>query len=68
MTAVAGCVAHAEQVVPERLTTLARQAGADQVEIQITRQDKVAPVRDRPGQEVYLETELTFMAVGRPAL
>jgi len=61
-------VAFAGQVFPDRLTALARQAGAEQVEVGMVRVDRVAPVRERPGEEVYLETELTFTAAGRPSL
>jgi N-methylhydantoinase A/oxoprolinase/acetone carboxylase beta subunit len=61
-------VAFAGQVFPDWLTTLARQAGAEQVEVGVVRVDRVAPVRERPGEEVYLETELTFTAAGRPSL
>jgi N-methylhydantoinase A/oxoprolinase/acetone carboxylase beta subunit len=61
-------VAYARQVVPDQLRTLARQAGADHVEVQMVRQDHVSPVAVDWGREIYLETELTFTAVGRPSL
>ena len=59
---------HAQQVVMPYLETLARQAGATQMEIKMLRQDQTAPVRGGWGSEIFLETELTFTAVGRPAL
>ncbi|HUX77756.1 MAG TPA: hydantoinase/oxoprolinase family protein [Anaerolineae bacterium] len=59
-------VAYAHQVVPDRLRTLAHQAGADQVEMRTNRVDHNAPVRAAWGQEIYLGTQLTFTAVGRP--
>jgi len=61
-------VAYARQVVPVQLKVLARQAGADQVEVQMVRLDRDAPVAAGWGQRVYLGTELTFTAVGRPSL
>ncbi len=61
-------VAYARQVVPVQLKALARQAGAEQVEVQMIRVDRVAPVAGGWGQEIYLSTELTFTAVGRPSL
>ncbi len=59
-------VAYAHQVVPDRLRTLAHQAGADHVEMRTNRVDHNAPVRAAWGQEIYLGTQLTFTAVGRP--
>ncbi|MDY6875293.1 MAG: hydantoinase/oxoprolinase family protein [Chloroflexota bacterium] len=61
-------VMHARQVLPVKLKALARQAGADHVEVQVVRVDKDAPVATGWGQQVYLGTELTFTAVGRPSL
>jgi N-methylhydantoinase A/oxoprolinase/acetone carboxylase beta subunit len=60
-------VAYAQKVVPVQLKALARQAGASQVEVQMSRVDRGAPVAVGWGQHVYLGTELTFMAVGRPS-
>jgi N-methylhydantoinase A/oxoprolinase/acetone carboxylase beta subunit len=60
-------VAHAQQVVPQRLRALSQQAGADQVEVQMERIDRRAPVRMGWGEEIYLGTDLTFTAVGRPS-
>ncbi len=61
-------VAYAQTVVPERLEALARQAGADHVEIKMTRKDNIAPIKPEWGGELYLDTELTFTAMGRPSL
>ena len=61
-------VAYARQVLPVQLETLARQAGDDQVEVHTIRVDRDAPVATGWGQRVYLETELTFTAVGQPSL
>jgi hypothetical protein len=61
-------VAYAQQVVPGQVEALARQAGADQVEIKVVREDRTAPVKGGWGSEIYLGTELTFTAMGRPSL
>jgi hypothetical protein len=61
-------VAYSQQVIPPQLEALARQAGANQVEIKLVRQDRTAPVRGGWGSEIYLDTELVFTAVGRPSL
>jgi N-methylhydantoinase A/oxoprolinase/acetone carboxylase beta subunit len=60
-------VAYAHQVVPTRLKALARQAGAEQVEVQTTRVDRNVPVAAGWKQHIYLGTELTFTAMGRPS-
>ncbi|MCP4541759.1 MAG: hydantoinase/oxoprolinase family protein [Chloroflexi bacterium] len=60
-------VAHAQQVVPEQLRALARQAGAGQVEAKVERVDRRASVKMGYGQDVYLGTDLIFTAVGRPS-
>ncbi len=46
---------------------LARQAGAAQVEVQMTRQDRRVDVRAGWGDQLYLGTELIFTAAGRPS-
>ena len=60
-------VAYAQEVIPVQLLALARQAGADQVEVQMSRVDQGAPVQTGWGQQVYLGTDLMFTAVGRPS-
>jgi N-methylhydantoinase A/oxoprolinase/acetone carboxylase beta subunit len=60
-------VTYAQKVVPVQLRALARQAGTSQVEIQMIRVDRDVPVGAGWGQRVYLGTELTFTAVGRPS-
>jgi N-methylhydantoinase A/oxoprolinase/acetone carboxylase beta subunit len=61
-------VEQARHIVTEHLSCLARKAGADHVEVQMERVDRVAPVQIEWGKDVYVETELTFTAAGRPAL
>ncbi len=62
---LAEAVRHAERTMVETVETAAREAGADQVEVRVEREDKTAPVR---GDRIYLGTEMTFTAVGRPGL
>ena len=61
-------VTYAQAVVPKQLEALARQAGADHVEVKMTRKDNIAPIKPEWGGEIYLDTELMFTAVGRPSL
>jgi N-methylhydantoinase A/oxoprolinase/acetone carboxylase beta subunit len=61
-------VAYAKKIVPVRLRALARQAGAEQIEVQTTRVDQNVSVGAGWEQHLYLGTELTFAAVGRPSL
>jgi N-methylhydantoinase A/oxoprolinase/acetone carboxylase beta subunit len=60
-------IAFAHEVVPPRLRTLAEQAGADHVEVQMTRVDRTGTVQGEGSDDVFLETHLVFKAVGRPA-
>jgi N-methylhydantoinase A/oxoprolinase/acetone carboxylase beta subunit len=62
------CVAYACKAASKHLEALARQAGADQVEIHMDRIDRLAPVQVEWGEDVFVETELMFTAVGRPGL
>ncbi|MGD8465175.1 MAG: hydantoinase/oxoprolinase family protein [Anaerolineae bacterium] len=60
-------VAHAQQEMALWLEERARQAGAAQVEVQMVREDKEVLVRAGWGDKLYLGTELTFTAAGRPS-
>jgi N-methylhydantoinase A/oxoprolinase/acetone carboxylase beta subunit len=60
-------VAYAQEKMTPWMEERARQAGALQVEVQMSRQDRKAAVRPGWGDQIYLETELTFTAVGRPS-
>jgi N-methylhydantoinase A/oxoprolinase/acetone carboxylase beta subunit len=51
----------------ERLATLARDAGADHVEIYMQRQDSYASSTDQI-DDLYLKTDLYFTAIGRPGM
>lgn len=58
-------VAYAQETVPPLLEAQARLAGAEQVEVRTARQDHWAPARGGQAM-IYLGTELTFSAAGRP--
>ena len=47
--------------------SLARAAGAGQIEVRAERLDRTAPVAAGWGEEVFLECELIYTATGRPA-
>jgi N-methylhydantoinase A/oxoprolinase/acetone carboxylase beta subunit len=59
-------VEHAKDCMLPRAKDLAQQAGADQVEIKMDRNDNRAKVMGQ--QEIYLGTELVFTALGRPSI
>ncbi|MBC8249023.1 MAG: hydantoinase/oxoprolinase family protein [Anaerolineales bacterium] len=60
-------VCYAQQVMSARAESLAHQAGAGQVEVQMARMDRQAKVAAGWGQEIFLGAELIFTAVGRPS-
>ncbi len=63
-------VEEAVQYAVRHMTPLAeekaRQSGAKHVQVQVTRKEKRAEAKGN--REIYLETELTFMALGRPGM
>jgi N-methylhydantoinase A/oxoprolinase/acetone carboxylase beta subunit len=60
-------VAYASQVMRGWMEDLARQAGAAQVEVQMVREDRDVMVKAGWGDRLYLGTDLTFTAAGRPS-
>jgi N-methylhydantoinase A/oxoprolinase/acetone carboxylase beta subunit len=60
-------VAYAQEQMAPWLEMLAQQAGAAQAEVKMTRHDRDALVKMGWGDQIYLGTELTFTAVGRPS-
>jgi N-methylhydantoinase A/oxoprolinase/acetone carboxylase beta subunit len=60
-------VDYAQGVMSAHVESLARQAGAGQVEVRVARTDRQAKVGPGWGEDVYLGTELIFTAVGRPS-
>ena len=65
-TALDAAIDYAQDVVMSQLKEQARQAGAEQIEVKMIRSDNMLPVALGWGQSVYLGTDLTFTAVGRP--
>ena len=59
---------HACQAATAHLRSLARQAGAEQTEVQMVRQDSMAPDGYGGSGEIFIESELIFTAVGGPGL
>ncbi len=64
---VEACIAQAHAVIPQKLAELAREAGAEHVEVKMHQSDHAVPVGEQVGQMVFIETELEYTAVGRPA-
>jgi N-methylhydantoinase A/oxoprolinase/acetone carboxylase beta subunit len=60
-------VAYTQEQMHPWMEALARQAGAAQVEVQMTREDREVLVKAGWGDQLYLGTELIFTAVGRPS-
>ena len=60
-------VAYAETQMIPWLKNQAHDAGAAQVEIQVNRVDQNVAVSSGWGGQIYLGTELTFTAIGRPS-
>jgi N-methylhydantoinase A/oxoprolinase/acetone carboxylase beta subunit len=54
------------QMIPW-IEALARKVGAEQVEVQMTREDRDVLVKAGWGDQLYLGTELVFTAAGRPS-
>jgi N-methylhydantoinase A/oxoprolinase/acetone carboxylase beta subunit len=68
LTNLEEAVAYAEKTIRPQVEAMARGAGAVHVEVQVERVDRTSPLKVEWGQELYVETELTFTAVGRPGL
>jgi N-methylhydantoinase A/oxoprolinase/acetone carboxylase beta subunit len=60
-------VAHACQIMVPYAEGLARQAGAEHVEVQVEREDHWTRINGLGGGRLYLDTDLVFTAAGRPA-
>jgi N-methylhydantoinase A/oxoprolinase/acetone carboxylase beta subunit len=61
-------VDYAKDIVPKHLISMTERAGAEQVDVKLERIDRVTPLKEGWGQEIFVETELLFTAVGRPGL
>jgi N-methylhydantoinase A/oxoprolinase/acetone carboxylase beta subunit len=61
-------IQHAEERAGALATQGARLAGAREVRLQVERQDRTAPVAEDWGDELFLETHILAIAVGRPRI
>jgi hypothetical protein len=62
-----GGIAYAQKVTSARLEAMAREAGADQIEVTMVRKDRYGSSKGAQ-DDLYLSTELLFTAIGRPGL
>jgi len=58
---------YAQNVMCPQVEAMAKEAGASQIELKTTRVDRRAKVRGEWGEEIYLGSDLSFIAVGRPS-
>ncbi len=63
---VEAAVAYAQAIMHGHVAELARQAGAEHVEVRVTRHDQTAMTKGG-FMEIYLGSELSFVAAGRPS-
>jgi len=61
-------VSFASEVLPPLAIARAQAAGAEQIEVDVERIDQRTPLKEEWGQDLYVETSLTYTAVGRPSL
>jgi len=61
-------VAGVRAVMEPFMIARAQEAGAEHVEVKFSREDVIAPLEGGWKREVWLETVLSFTAMGRPAL
>jgi N-methylhydantoinase A/oxoprolinase/acetone carboxylase beta subunit len=64
---VEDAIAHAEKVMSAYVRQLASQAGGEEVQTHMARRDYWIPVQGTAAGSVYMGSELTFSAVGRPS-
>jgi N-methylhydantoinase A/oxoprolinase/acetone carboxylase beta subunit len=64
---VESAVEYAQKILPAFVMEQARQAGADQVEVRMARVDHVAAAKVGMQFEIYLGSDLSFTAAGRPS-
>jgi N-methylhydantoinase A/oxoprolinase/acetone carboxylase beta subunit len=64
---VEDAIARAEKVMSAYVQQLASQAGGEEVQTHMTRRDHWIPVQGTAVESLYMGSELTFSAVGRPS-
>jgi N-methylhydantoinase A/oxoprolinase/acetone carboxylase beta subunit len=60
-------ILHTSKVMLAHVEELASQAGGEQIETHVNRRDFWIPVQGAATEKVYMGSELTFSAVGRPS-
>jgi N-methylhydantoinase A/oxoprolinase/acetone carboxylase beta subunit len=63
---VESAVRHAERVMNQRVAALAQEAGAEEVELSLKREDLRVPLPGSLDQDIFLGSTLQFTAAGRP--
>jgi N-methylhydantoinase A/oxoprolinase/acetone carboxylase beta subunit len=58
---------HARKILLAHVEELATQAGGEQIETHVSQRDFWIPVQGAPSEQLYMGSELTFSAVGRPS-
>jgi len=61
-------VAYAETAAGSLAEEKARQAGAEDIEVQIERHDRIVAAQEDIADEIYIDTEIVAVAVGQPHL
>jgi N-methylhydantoinase A/oxoprolinase/acetone carboxylase beta subunit len=60
-------ISHTRKVMLAHVEDLATQAGGEQIETHVNQRDFWIPVQGAPTEKLYMGSELTFSAVGRPS-
>jgi N-methylhydantoinase A/oxoprolinase/acetone carboxylase beta subunit len=60
-------ISHTRKVMLAHVEELASQAGGEQIETHVNQRDFWIPVKGAPTERLYMGSELTFSAVGRPS-
>jgi N-methylhydantoinase A/oxoprolinase/acetone carboxylase beta subunit len=60
-------ITHTRETMLAHVEKLATEAGGEQIETHVNQRDFWIPVKGAPTQKLYMGSELTFSAVGRPS-
>lgn len=60
-------ITHTRRVMLAHVEQLATEAGGEQIETHMNRRDFWVPLPGSPSEKIYMGSELTFSAVGRPS-
>jgi N-methylhydantoinase A/oxoprolinase/acetone carboxylase beta subunit len=60
-------ILHTRETMLAHVVELATEAGGEQIETHVNQRDFWIPVKGAPTQKLYMGSELTFSAVGRPS-